>query len=262
MSWLSQWLKEIIMVILLATFIDLLLPNRSMQRYVKLMLSLIILMILLTPIMKLFHENIAEDVANEWNKAAMETTSAFTSLTAIEREAAKLTAKREEQARQFAASQLGSNMKGHVNEMLQASAWPEDGSSQSGDIPVFVQQGLYAETERVEVRLMQAAGKREPAIEKIVVFLNVTKGSPSRQAGDSDEASSSSNEVDPVQAVPKIDIGSTSVSDSKQEQIVNMTAQEARAQVVKETESLIIKALTTQWLVQKDQISFVWDEKK
>lgn len=41
------------MIVLLATFVDMLLPNRSMERYVKLVLSLLILLTLLSPITKL-----------------------------------------------------------------------------------------------------------------------------------------------------------------------------------------------------------------
>lgn len=54
MTLLSQWLKEIIFIILFAVFIELLLPNRSMERYVKFVISLLILLTLLSPIMKLF----------------------------------------------------------------------------------------------------------------------------------------------------------------------------------------------------------------
>ncbi len=53
MGWLSNWLQELIMIVLLATFVDMLLPNRSMERYVKLVLSLLILLTLLSPITKL-----------------------------------------------------------------------------------------------------------------------------------------------------------------------------------------------------------------
>jgi stage III sporulation protein AF len=57
MDALAAWLKQIIIVVLLATFIDLLLPNRSMQRYVKLVVSLFILMTILSPVMNLLGSN-------------------------------------------------------------------------------------------------------------------------------------------------------------------------------------------------------------
>ncbi|NBI27564.1 stage III sporulation protein AF [Chengkuizengella marina] len=53
LQWLSNWLREIILVILLATFVDLILPSNKMQRYVKVVISLFILMTILSPIVSL-----------------------------------------------------------------------------------------------------------------------------------------------------------------------------------------------------------------
>ncbi|WP_166239153.1 stage III sporulation protein AF [Paenibacillus turpanensis] len=58
MDWLAGWLKEIIAIILFAAFIDLMLPNRSMERYVKLVVSLFILLTLLSPVVRLFHTDV------------------------------------------------------------------------------------------------------------------------------------------------------------------------------------------------------------
>lgn len=58
MDALGDWLKQIVLVVLLATFIDLLLPNRTMQRYVKLVVSLFILMTILTPVLQLLGTNV------------------------------------------------------------------------------------------------------------------------------------------------------------------------------------------------------------
>ncbi|WNR42560.1 stage III sporulation protein AF [Paenibacillus roseipurpureus] len=57
MDWLAGWLKTVIMVIMLATFVDLLLPSNTMQRYVKTVLSLFILLTLLTPVLQLFKKD-------------------------------------------------------------------------------------------------------------------------------------------------------------------------------------------------------------
>lgn len=53
MSALSGWLKEIIVILLLATFVELVLPGKSMQRYVKVVISLFILVTILSPIIAL-----------------------------------------------------------------------------------------------------------------------------------------------------------------------------------------------------------------
>lgn len=57
-AFLSNWLKEIILLILIATFMDLLLPNRSMERYVKLVMGLVIILAILAPIISLLNKNV------------------------------------------------------------------------------------------------------------------------------------------------------------------------------------------------------------
>ncbi|ULL15448.1 stage III sporulation protein AF [Paenibacillus sp. H1-7] len=59
MEWLGNWLKSIVLVILLATFVDILLPSQTMQRYVKTVLSLFILLTLLSPLLSIFQKQIS-----------------------------------------------------------------------------------------------------------------------------------------------------------------------------------------------------------
>ncbi|MEF3301936.1 stage III sporulation protein AF [Paenibacillus sp. GYB003] len=56
MAWLSGWLKEIVVVVLLAAFVELLLPNNAYQRYVRTVLGLFILLALLSPLLSLFKQ--------------------------------------------------------------------------------------------------------------------------------------------------------------------------------------------------------------
>ena len=57
-AWLSDWLRDIIAVILLAVFVELLLPNQAMQRYARLVVGLFILLTILSPILKLIQSDI------------------------------------------------------------------------------------------------------------------------------------------------------------------------------------------------------------
>lgn len=57
MDWLGGWLKSVVLIVLLAAFIDLLLPNYTMQRYVKMAISLFLLVTLLTPVFQLFQKD-------------------------------------------------------------------------------------------------------------------------------------------------------------------------------------------------------------
>jgi len=54
MQWLTLWLKKIILLVLLAAFLDLILPNTNLQKYVKMVMGLIILLTVLTPLFSVF----------------------------------------------------------------------------------------------------------------------------------------------------------------------------------------------------------------
>lgn len=56
MDWLSGWLKDIIVVVLFAAFVELLLPNNAYQRYVRTVLGLFILLSMLSPLLSLFQQ--------------------------------------------------------------------------------------------------------------------------------------------------------------------------------------------------------------
>jgi stage III sporulation protein AF len=57
MSFLIEWVSNIILFILLATVIDMLLPNSSMQKYTKMVTGLLLIAIILTPIFKLISQD-------------------------------------------------------------------------------------------------------------------------------------------------------------------------------------------------------------
>ncbi|MCP3738530.1 stage III sporulation protein AF [Rossellomorea sp. BNER] len=53
MNYLTEWITNIIIFVLLATVIDMLLPSSSMQKYTKIVTGLILITIILTPLFKL-----------------------------------------------------------------------------------------------------------------------------------------------------------------------------------------------------------------
>jgi stage III sporulation protein AF len=54
MQFVVEWITNIIIFILLAVVIDLLLPSTNLQKYVKMVIGLILILIMLTPILKIF----------------------------------------------------------------------------------------------------------------------------------------------------------------------------------------------------------------
>jgi len=54
LSFLTEWITSIVLFILFAIVIDLLLPNSSMQKYAKMVVSLLLIVVMLNPIFALF----------------------------------------------------------------------------------------------------------------------------------------------------------------------------------------------------------------
>ncbi|MBD8497739.1 stage III sporulation protein AF [Paenibacillus arenosi] len=263
MSWLSEWLKEIIMLILLAAFVDLLLPSAKMQRYVKLMLSLIILLALLSPIMKLFDNDLAEQVAVEWEQSNP-TTSAFASLTSIQRDAARLQHQRQMKVSELAESQLESQMTKQLNELavgsnaerleetetLQAAETAETAETASKVMP---STDYGVQTEQVNVKLGVSANEPEPTIQSITVSMTYSRlaGSPSPQHNEQTEG------VMSVQQVRAVDVRTESI-DERASSAPSGQRTSVEQHVVKMWEKKITDMLTSHWLVKPEEIHIEW----
>ncbi|WP_282935746.1 stage III sporulation protein AF [Paenibacillus sp. RC67] len=122
MEWLGGWLKSIVLIILLATFVDILLPSQSMQRYVKTVISLFILLILLQPLLSIFQKNVPLDqlLADAMNtkggglfgsNLAQGDSSQMASLGSIQQQAEQLKAQQEQQSQRIAQQQIEDLMK-------------------------------------------------------------------------------------------------------------------------------------------------------
>lgn len=61
MEFIKEWVTNIILFILLATVIDMLLPNSTFQKYTKMVAGLLLLTVILTPVFKLVSHNF-EDI--------------------------------------------------------------------------------------------------------------------------------------------------------------------------------------------------------
>ncbi|MFF2887705.1 stage III sporulation protein AF [Paenibacillus sp. NPDC057967] len=108
-GWLSDWLRDIIAVILLAVLVELLLPNKSMQRYARLVVGLFILLTILSPILRLLQTDMTNrlDAGMElWNERSMSKQVQMPSLEDIQRRADDIQTKRHEEAARLTAANL------------------------------------------------------------------------------------------------------------------------------------------------------------
>jgi stage III sporulation protein AF len=109
MDGLAAWLKQIVAVVLLAGLVDLMLPNRALQRYVRLVAGLLILLTVATPLLQFLKGDFSSKMAEEWDKFSVQGNQAVPAsmdLRRIEAEAGRWRKQREEDAALFAAARL------------------------------------------------------------------------------------------------------------------------------------------------------------
>lgn len=188
LNWLAVWLQQIIAVVLLAGFIDLLLPNKAMQRYVRLVAGLIILLTILTPIIRLlqgdFSARLDQQVDN-WFQSTNDNQFHMPTLEDIQDDAKKLQEQQQASALALVEQRLGSSMKESITEAtgLQVAA--------------------------VGVKLTTTDKVEQARIESVVVTLSKQVPESESQKEDGSTAtgdSGSANEVKPVDEVEAIEV--------------------------------------------------------
>ncbi|MBB6635531.1 stage III sporulation protein AF [Cohnella thailandensis] len=111
MAALTEWLKQIIAVILLASLVDLLLPNQTMQRYIRLIAGLFILLALVGPMLSWIKSDFGTKLAADLEAVRQRPENAAEQLAQIEEDASKLRMSREEQAASLASAGLAAQIK-------------------------------------------------------------------------------------------------------------------------------------------------------
>lgn len=230
MTWLGGWMREVIMIVLLAIFVDLILPSRSMERYVKLVLSLLILLTLLGPIISL----LTDAPANKLNIALLKQ----------EGNTGQLGAKNEKSLGQILAQ--GEQLK--HKQQSQSLQWA--GEEVARQMKEQIRNKTGRQVKEVEVMLVLLPSERDvneqvPAITSVDVTLQ-----PSNQAKQG-EISKEANEnisVAPVEEI-KVEVG------------VSLTeeATEVSGQQTESTED-IRKILMTEWNLEAEQIVVQGDQ--
>ncbi|OBZ18944.1 stage III sporulation protein AF [Bacillus sp. FJAT-27264] len=197
MTWLSDWLREIILVVLLAAFVELLLPSKSMERYARLVLSLLILLTLLNPVVSLLKGDAAKELSlamNQQEKTGGLFTSADKGTDSLEKilsDGQKLAQGRQEQSLKLAAEEVAGQMRDQI-------------TSQTGVRGV-----------RVTVSLAMgkppggSGGEEVPMISGVTVALPAAQSPSGAEEGASGAAVSQPIVIAPVEAV-EVSIGGTS----------------------------------------------------
>ncbi|MFD0586798.1 stage III sporulation protein AF [Paenibacillus sp. GCM10027627] len=212
-AWLSDWLRDIIAVILLAMLAELLLPNKAMLRYARLVVGLFILLTILSPILKLLQTDMADRLDAGialWSEQSAQQKTGSPSLEQIQKRAEEIRAKRDEEAAKLTEKTLeqnmlkdiASNVKSGVESVDVELTWKKGG--EAGGTPNIV--GVIVTLKALgagqkEAPEQGAAESVEPiAPVSISVEVKEDAGAPAKETGSSPEEQKQAGFVPPSQA--------------------------------------------------------------
>lgn len=116
-AWLSDWLRDIIAVIMLAAFVELLLPNKAMLRYARLVIGLLILLTIMSPILRLLQGDFnakLKDGITHWDQLEAQREVKMPTLSDIQKRAEELNKQQNSDAAALMEQTLESAMKDAV----------------------------------------------------------------------------------------------------------------------------------------------------
>jgi stage III sporulation protein AF len=176
MAWLNGWIKELMMIILIAAFADFLLPSQALQRYVRSVIGLFILLVLLSPVFEFFHHrwNANQLIGAAVNAQTVQEQT-IQPLPEIMLQSKELAARNEMQAKQLLEQQIAINIKSGIESQT--------------SIPV--------KTVAVTAKF-DKEGK--PSIDHVVILLMDAKERASQEAETSNESPPSAT-MKPVQPI-------------------------------------------------------------
>lgn len=237
MDWLGSWLKEIILIILIATFVDLLLPNKSMHRYVKLVVSLFILLTILTPIVHLLRA--------DWNNSKL---TADIEMLPENRRGSGGSSKQAPSLEQIVAQ--GTELK--VKNEQQSIPYIEQRMAEM--VKTRIDQGGDDQVQEVHVNTTTAKDGTL-ALGNIVVVLKEEQAAP--------KAITTSGGVEPIKPV-EIEVKIDSITDRKnnQESSAEDTVSHRSPEVLQLTKERIWKQLEPEWGIAIHQLEVRMEEKR
>lgn len=254
MTWLGGWLRELILVVLMAAFVEMLLPSKSMERYARLVLSLLVLLTMLSPIISLLKGDAASELSMAMVQQEKEggilagARDGKDSLEKILADGRMLAAGVKEQSLQLAAGEVARQMRDQI-------------AGGTG-----VQGAKVTVTLGTEKAPGTGAGDEVPAITSVTVFLPAADAAPGKGSSDEDEANNINTPDEPIVIRPvqpvQVHLGEGGRGDANGEGTETALSGEERPAVegaVQEEEAKartesIIRLLVQNWSLDREAI--------
>lgn len=167
---ITDWVRNIILVVLFASFLELLLPSSSMQRFIRVILGLTIMLAILNPAMEIIQNKFTSEQVPALSNAVGNTDRMLGAAENVARERERVAVElyKKELARQVRAVVTA------IDGVAEARVAVEVASGQSGPrtamiekLTVFVQPGLTAEERKIpKVIIGSETEKKQPELKQ------------------------------------------------------------------------------------------------
>ncbi|MEI7024669.1 stage III sporulation protein AF [Paenibacillus sp. y28] len=234
MEWIGAWLKQLILMLLLAGFADLLLPTNQMQRYVRTVLGLLLLMTLLTPVLTLFRQ--------EWDEQKI-----AVAMQQIDQ------AGRTEEGMGLKETQLADIL--DKSEQLKARNGEQARKLLETELATAIQQGL--ETEHPGVKQVQVTTELDKNGQPRVAEVQVVLYDIDNRSGTAREESSRAAQVQPVTPVPPVAPVNAGARQVQSE--ASSRSKPAAAAMQNESKEKLRQSIAAGWPVRPDQIKLLYE---
>lgn len=152
MDFVVSWLNQIVLIVLFAIVLDLIIPSSSMQKYVKLVMGLMIMVTLLKPVALLFDQNL--DISKiRWPDNIAE----FASLDSIKSRAGEL----QKQQASTAEKQMQLTLEKTIKQQLESQHPVEVLKVQADIVPADGQQNASLVISKLRIEMRPAAGSNK-----------------------------------------------------------------------------------------------------
>jgi stage III sporulation protein AF len=228
LTWLENWLHNIIAVVLFAIIVELLIPNSKFLKYSRLVIGLILLLTILSPILKIFDKDYETQIDASYTLWEQQLHSAETqtlSLQDIQAKARDLQEKRDSETVKLTASAIETQMK---QELHQANV------------------NTVANV-TVDLALKNKSNVNEPYINSVTIY--ITRATePVAQDGATEE-----NVTDGIVAVDPIDIDIVVENSSE----LQTLSEQTDIELTGHDRTTIYEVLKRNWNIKQNQIVIV-----
>jgi len=162
-EFLSDWMRGLILIIFLAVFLDMVLPNEKMQRYSRVVMGLLVILMMMNPVLKLFGTSIYEmdfSVDKIFAPAQQSNSQQLADLDAIQAQADKLgLAGQNQMTDQFRAA---------VGEQIKQNVEQDHGTVRVQKVEVLVAQDAAGKPQHLDGITLYLTPRDEPGAAKPV----------------------------------------------------------------------------------------------